>query len=410
MRSLLLAAVAALLALPARARKLASVSLPFEEIDLDLPPGKRWTAFAMRHRGDIVTRCQQQGQLYQRALGKDIAARWVKAATPSSELRAEYQGLVSAVNHSDVTFDCLVLTDMWQAVDAPSFGCTGLLAAMPDGRVIHGRNIDYDVSMMQKTAEAVGAAGTSGGALFDGVFIRGGRPLFTFLASTGSLGIHTGMRLGAYSIDSNARIINDTMLDNLAAHEAGGKNFPWVLRELLQTAPDFRSAVQTMEAVELNAPNYFILAGAGPYEGAVVTKDRFTTHNPLTPPTQWLSAARGVWYLVQTNDDLLHPPIDARRGAARSRLSQSRQSQVNMGFVLRLMEASPTTNSLTVATWVADPRAGLHAAFARPTEEFERGLLEREFHHALHVRMPEDLPLSGKQQGQGALRGSLQIR
>mmetsp|Transcript_34529 Transcript_34529/g.107250 ORF Transcript_34529/g.107250 Transcript_34529/m.107250 type:complete len:407 (+) Transcript_34529:78-1298(+) len=395
--------VAAVLALHAHTE--ASESLPVEEINLDLPPAQRWTAFAQKYRQDIIERCTGMGVLYQKSLGDDIAARWVKGATLSSELRAEYDDLVRTVDHSDVTFDRLVLSDMWSAVDAPSFGCTGLLAAMPNGTVIHGRNIDYDLMEMQEQAQKVGVM-PAGGRMFEGVFTRGGRPIANFIAMSGSLGIHTGMRPGAYSVNSNARLPNDTMLENLAAHEAGGRNFPWVVREMLQTVPDFGSAVRMMEATELNAPNYFIFAGAGPYEGAIVTKDRLTTHQPWTPPTQRLSKAEGIWHLVQTNDDLTHPPNDARRGAALLRLSQSRQSQVSMAFVQREMEASPTTNSDTLLTWVADPHAGLHTVFRRSQQEIMGGFMNKMLHRKLHIPMPQDLHESSAPRGRSALRGS----
>uniref|UniRef100_A0A7S4QH51 Acid ceramidase N-terminal domain-containing protein n=1 Tax=Alexandrium monilatum TaxID=311494 RepID=A0A7S4QH51_9DINO len=381
-------------------------SAPSEEINLDLPPAERWVALAGKYREDIVSRCQNMGKLYQRALGDAVADRWVKAAPLDDELRAEFDGIVRAVNHPDVTRHCLVLTDMWQAVDAPSFGCTGLLAAMPNGTVVHGRNIDYDMLMMVRESVATGA-GLGGSTLFDGVFTRGGKPVAEFLAFAGSLGVTTGMRFGAYSVNSNARLKNNRMMDNLRAHEAGGENFPWVIRKMLQTVPDFESAVSMIETTEVNAPNYFIFAGAGPYQGAVVTKDRLGTHHPWTPPTQRLDQAKGIWHLVQTNDDLLNPPDDRRRGAALVKLSSSQQSEVSMDFVQRQMQSPPVMNSDTLLTWVADPHAGTHRLVMKPPEAMAGGLLSKAAHRLLNIPMPQEFPRGPTQKGKAAFRGTL---
>jgi len=382
-------------------------SVPVEEIDLDLAPSERWTALAQKYREDIIGRCQHMGRMYQVGLGKGIGDRWVRAAPLDDELRAEYQGIVNAVNHRDVTFHCLVLTDMWQAVDSPTFGCSGLLAAMANGTVIHGRNIDYDTEAVAKQAMSTGA-GIGGNRFFDGVFKQQGRPIASFLAIAGSLGIHTGMRLGAYSINSNARLLNNKMMDNLQAHEAGGQNFPWVLRRMLQDVTDFESAVRMIQTTELNAPNYFIFAGSQPYQGAIVTKDRKGTHGPSTPPAQWLNASRGIWHLVQTNDDLLSPPEDARRGTALMRLSRSQQSMVDMDFVEREMKASPVMNSDTLVTWVAQPRAGTHRVFMKPMAAVAAGMVDKMMHRALHIPMPQDLSSRKSTKAEGSLRGRLE--
>lgn len=397
-------ALALLLLLPSAT---SSGALPVEEIDLDLPPSERWVAFAQKHRSGIIAHGMHFCKMFEVALGKDIAARWVKAAPLDADLRAEYESIVRVVNHSDVTLARLVLGDMWQAVNSPIFGCSGVLMAMPNGTVLHGRNIDYDGIEVIRQATATGA-GMGGTSMYDGVFKKGGKAVAEFLASVGSLGIHTGMRVGAYTVNSNARLFNNSMLDNLRAHEAGGRNFPWEIRKLLETVPDFHSAVSYIENVKLNAPNYFIFAGTGPYEGAVVTKDRLGNREPSTPPTQRLDQAKGVWHLVQTNDDLLSPPADARRGAALLRLSKSRQSQVSMDFVQHEMQSLPVMNSDTLLTWVANPRTGEHRVLERSAEELGMGMASKVIHKALGIPMPQELPRKPAAAERALLRGSLE--
>lgn len=388
-----LAALLLLLLSPAAAA--ADPGYAQEEIDLDLPPSERWVAFATKYRDVIINKCKSMGVMYQASLGQEITSRWVKSAHMDADLRAEYESLIRIANHPEVTLDCLVITDMWQAVDAPTFGCTGLLAAMPNGTVLHGRNIDYDVQQMAKQT-AKTHAGIGGNKMVDLVLKKGGEPIVSMLAQVGSMGTHTGMRLGRYSVNSNARLKNNKMMDNLQALEAGGRNFPWVLRRLLETQTDFASAVQTIETTDLSAPNYFIFAGAGPYEGAIVTKDRLGTHEASTPPTQRLDAAKGVWHLVQTNDDLLSPPEDNRRGTALMRLGSSQQSRVDMDFVQGEMQSSPVFNSDTILTWVGNPSAGTHRVIMKSSSALGAGLASKVLHRALHMPMPQDLPKTKK--------------
>jgi len=389
------ALVGVLLLLAARASDL----VPTEVIDLDLPPEERWRDFALRHRDEIVAKSQGMGVLYERALGPAVAARWMAAAPVSEELLAEYRSFVKYVDHPDVTLQRLVLTDMWHAVGAPTFACTGLLAATPNGTVIHGRNVDYESDKLAEMAERLGVELRGGGGFYDGIFLRGGQPVVSFVGSVGNLGIHTGMRIGAWSWNSNARIAPNNMTANLLATESGSLNFPWVSRKYLLEIPDFASAVQAFSNTSFNAPNYFILAGAGAYEGAIVTVDRGGVRVPGTPPVQTLSQEKGVWHLVQTNDDLLHPPVDARRGTALARLAQSPQAQVTEAFVLGEMKASPVMNSDTLLTWVANPKAGTHQTVLRSPAELALGAASKALHRALGLPMPQDLPAPHGRQG-----------
>lgn len=368
-----------------------------EVINLDLPPAERWRDFALRHRQEIIGKATSMGQLYEKALGPEVAARWMKAAPLDAELLAEYESLVTYAGHPAVTLQRLVLTDMWQAVDAPTFGCTGFLAAMPNGTVIHGRNIDYEIDKLEEVAARVGVSlAAGGGGFFDGVFLQGGKPVVSFVGTVGSLGITTGMRIGSWSWNSNARIAPNNMTANLLATERGSLNFPWVARKLLTEVPDFDTAVRAFSTTNFNAPNYFILAGSGPFQGAVVTVDCGGVREPGTPPVQTLSRERGVWYLVQTNDDLLGPPADARRGAALARLARSPQAEVSEAFVLREMRRSPITNSDTLLTWIANPGAGSHLTLPRTPAEISLGHAEKAVHRMLHIPMPQDLPRASR--------------
>jgi len=365
-----------------------------EVIDLDLPPEERWRNVALKYRSMIIARAAFLGRTYEFQIGPADLARWVKAAPVSDELMAEYKGIVRHVNDPQVTLERLIILDMWHAVEAPTFGCSGLLAAMSNGTVIQGRNLDYDSKVQgQKIAETVihdsivqtqkiaktiaktvmspflSLAQVEVQATFDGLLVRAGRPIASFIGVGGSLGMHTGIRLGdgpgtGWSIQSNARIAPNNHTLNLLATEAGSKNFPWLIRQFLQEVPDYKSALESVLAMNVNAPNYFILAGAGPYQGAVVTKDRGGLQLPDTPPPRYLSAERGVWYLLQTNDDVNKEPIDDRRNTELKRLSGLTQDGASEAFVLAEMMSPPLQNWQTLITWMANPAAGTCRTFS----------------------------------------------
>mmetsp|Transcript_68941 Transcript_68941/g.156253 ORF Transcript_68941/g.156253 Transcript_68941/m.156253 type:complete len:415 (-) Transcript_68941:80-1324(-) len=374
-----------------RARQAASLAeAPTETINLDLPPEQRWVEYAKKHAREIIFRATTIGSMYEENLGENASQRWFKAAPVGEELMAEYKSIVDVVNDSSVTLRRLVLSDMWHALHAPTFECTGLLATMANGTVIHGRNIDYD--MVTSASQAVKHINKKGSpaSFYTGIFTKNGKPLVTFVASAGSLGVHTGMRLGGWSFNSNARLVENDMNENLRATESGSVNFPWATRHFLTEIPDYASALKAFRSANFNAPNYFILAGAGPYEGAIVTADRGGKRLPDTPDVQELSAEKGIWHLVQTNEDNGEEPLDRRRGLALNRLRSRTQDQVGEDFVLHEMLAEPTTNSDTLLTWVASPGLGIHHTYPRSPLAIAAGLASRLFHKSMHKAMPQE--------------------
>mmetsp|Transcript_63307 Transcript_63307/g.196396 ORF Transcript_63307/g.196396 Transcript_63307/m.196396 type:complete len:217 (-) Transcript_63307:158-808(-) len=174
------------------------------------------------------------------------------------------------------------------------------------------------------------------------------------------IGITTGMRIGGWSFQQNLRPSSFDVASTLAAARRGAEGYMLVARRVMEQVPDFASAVDALYAANLMAPQYFILAGAGPYEGAVLTIDREGQHLPGTPLVQRLGHRPGGWHLVQTNDDLYYLPRDARRPFINLALAASDQEQVSTDFVLQLLRTFPATHSMTVYTWVAVPASGFH--------------------------------------------------
>lgn len=151
----------------------------------------------------------------------------------------------------------------------------------------------------------------------------------------------------------------------------------------METTTNFEDAVQKLYATKFIAPQYFIVAGAGPYQGAVLTIDRLGFHLPATPLIQRMSmGVSGAWHLVQTNDDAMYPPLDDRRGLAELSLKSAKQSDVNEEFVMNFMRKDGILfNNMaevpTAFTTVMVPATGYYKTIVQDTATFPQLSIRR---------------------------------
>merc|ERR1740129_1757103 len=108
---------------------------------------------------------------------------------------------------------------------------------------------------------------------------------------------------------------------------------------IMENVPDFETAVETFQKTPFAATSYFILSGAGPWEGVVLTMDRLAKHLPDTPSPRRLSPQN--WHIIQTNDDLNKPPHDLRRPIVEENLKYTSELQVSPEWMLGEMTSLP---------------------------------------------------------------------
>merc|ERR1719476_1103414 len=117
-----------------------------------------------------------------------------------------------------------------------------------------------------------------------------------------------------------------------------------VVRQAMLELSSFEDAVALLrDSDKFMAPHFFTLSGPGHYEGAVISKDRVGGSTDA-PPLRRLSEADGTWYLLQTNDDVNKPPLDARREQATLRLIVAAQDQVSPEWVFSQQHTPPMRN------------------------------------------------------------------
>jgi len=249
--------------------------------------------------------------------------------------------------------------------------CSGMLAATPDGRMIHGRNMDY--SLVYPTLN--GTSHDLPDITFEAIWWRKGKKLMTSVQWPFFVGFHTAMRFDGWTFEQNTRPGNDAA-ENLNALQKGGKLFGTEVRRVMENVQSFDDAVQTLDATNWAAPMYMILAGAGEYEGAVITIDRGGKRLAESPPVQYVEKESGSWHLLQTNDDLDKPAQDPRRPIAEMLLKEHDQSEVSEDFMWQSVRGLPLYVDNTAFSWVASPKTGYHGTVIHSEPTPEQGSLE----------------------------------
>eukprot|EP00928_Gymnodinium_smaydae_P071335 TRINITY_DN54958_c0_g1_i1.p1 TRINITY_DN54958_c0_g1~~TRINITY_DN54958_c0_g1_i1.p1 ORF type:complete len:438 (-),score=86.34 TRINITY_DN54958_c0_g1_i1:199-1455(-) len=134
-------------------------------------------------------------------------------------------------------------------------GCTGILAInKANGKVYHARNLDFSPKEWMQSAQ------------FVAIFTRGGKEVFRAQMIAGYFNIVTGMKMGSngFSLETNTRYPvddgrNTGMLRNLLQEKRPFNN--WVLRKVLETAPDYEAAVEALSTTKVVATQFVVIGG-----------------------------------------------------------------------------------------------------------------------------------------------------
>lgn len=267
-------------------------------INLDLPPERRW---------DLVIRGSEAGgtrfndtvwKFYNEYFAKDAVVR--DALFELTDLRGkevpELQGEIEGLAHASGlpvkfvqgiqalyelqtlqvpvvnltqfgrTMEQLPMPKGWEVLSRIPWrgpGCTGIIATTADGTVSHARNLDFSpVPIMTKL-------------VFTGIFTKGGKELFRSQMVAGYGSLITGMKMGpnGFAIERNTRYPdhkdgNEEMFKNLL----GGRPLNgWSLRKIMETQPDYDSAIQAIAAVPYVSTEYAIVSGVK--KGVILAKD-----------------------------------------------------------------------------------------------------------------------------------------
>lgn len=341
-------------------------AVPSFDLNLDLPPKKRWAHVAKHYKAEMLAAHPTFVASVFSKIGTEASDAFLNHTFFPSEYEEELQGFLDVLNHSNLSMKSLKLMNLLYEMQSPT-ACSGVLWALPNGTVMHGRNMDYSFHFSMPDGRRLNWPDLT----FIATASKGGKKLWRTVNWPGSIGVHTGMRLGdpdkheGWAFQQNTRLRKNSWRANLEAAKSGGKPFGTVVRHYMETIPDFKTAVKKIYAAKFMAPQYFVMSGGGPYEGAVLTIDRLGRHENNTPAVQHVS--KSDWHLVQTNDDLLNFPLDGRRPLADKLLNETSQTNCSTQSLMQFMHTTDLFNKMTVFSTVMVPATG-YFRVALPTE------------------------------------------
>mmetsp|Transcript_114245 Transcript_114245/g.254978 ORF Transcript_114245/g.254978 Transcript_114245/m.254978 type:complete len:384 (+) Transcript_114245:53-1204(+) len=327
------------------------------EINLDLPPEDRWNDIIHDHHAQLVDMAKQCDFIFD-AYGRDRLNRWFEASHVPEVYKREMQGIVKTANTENVTYECLLMNQLFYETgfqrydDKPQEMCSGVLAAMPNGTVIHGRNADWGHDH----------GSTAAGAL-DVTFTRGGKPLYKAAMNLAQVGIHSAMSMGGWSFEQNTRHEGLNPDTNLLWAEKGGEAFMFMTRQAFDEGLSYAEALERFASTKWNSPQYFIIAGAGPYEGAIITVDPALSYQNvevLNPNT------RRIMYQLNS-DAWLKPSEDRDQTFLKFESSlEKHRVEINADTVWNLITTPPVYNDGNLYSFVAIPATGYWKHIVHP--------------------------------------------
>uniref|UniRef100_UPI000E6AE3AD N-acylethanolamine-hydrolyzing acid amidase subunit beta n=1 Tax=Mus musculus TaxID=10090 RepID=UPI000E6AE3AD len=215
--------------------------------------------------------------------------------------------------------------------------CTSIVAQDSQGRIYHGRNLDYPFGKILRKLTA------------DVQFIKNGQIAFTGTTFVGYVGLWTGQSPHKFTISGDERDKGWWWENMIAALSLGHSPISWLIRKTLSESESFEAAVYTLAKTPLIADVYYIVGGTSPKEGVVITRDRGG------PADIWpLDPLNGEWFRVETNYDHWKPApkVDDRRTPAIKALNATGQAHLNLETLFQVLSLFPVYNSYTIYTTV----------------------------------------------------------
>ena len=330
-------------------------------VNLDLPPQQRWTEVCSKlaNESDFLEAYLENSLHVNNAeakvleyLGETLFNRY------GEETSLEIKGCADAMG---ISFGLLALLnvgyearslgggihnttgpcdDCMQGKGASGNMCTSIIARQSDGKVIHGRNLDWNIP-----AELRNFVMTIH-------FTKGGEELFTSAVLLGYVGILTGLKPGKFSVSIDERGLGGNVFQNLEHALLNPKALQpsHLLRKAFEEAESYDEVLTMLSTYPLVAPVYYIIAGVTSNEGALLSRDYNESLHPL-----YLD--NSTWYLLQTNyDHWVQPPVyDDRRSYGLEYMNKIPQANISLDQIKTVLGTWPVRNDDTSQTVLMNP-------------------------------------------------------
>ncbi|KAF8382655.1 hypothetical protein PRIPAC_71797 [Pristionchus pacificus] len=236
--------------------------------------------------------------------------------------------------------------------------CTSLVAMDHNGKVFHGRNLDFGFLFIWNTDDHTwDLTRRLKDLVVQYEFEKEGKLLFKAVTFAGHLGILTAVRPGAYSLSSDTRF--GSSLDTLTNFFLNGLDpdqqfILYANREMMTNYDNFEDAKNYIENIHFLARGYFIMGHT--QGGMVVTRSyNGTDHEAVIDPKQ-----SNGWYVLETNYDWNEPDIylDDRTIPGNKCMQQLGRKRVTKEGIFQVMSSKTTLNKATVYTSIMEVQTG----------------------------------------------------
>ena len=242
-------------------------------------------------------------------------------------------------NDTDVVYP--FKTKIGGGVTGPPGTCTSIVAQRPDGKIVHGRNFDWNIPEVLRDY------------LWEVEFYKNGSKVFTGTSIATYIGVQNAMKggKGGFALTMDARCQGGKLLENIIEMLLeGGKTPSLLARDAMTHATSYDDLVDKLSNDPLIAPMYFITSGSEPGQGAVIARERRDAIDVwklnVTEPNGW-------WRL-ETNYDRWQPvpAADDRRGPGNAHIEALGQDGINPTSMYDVLVQWPTFNAHTDHTAV----------------------------------------------------------
>ena len=237
-------------------------------------------------------------------------------------------------------------------IDAPG-PCTSFVVADPEGKIWHGRNLDWNLVDSLKQF------------IINVQYQRGGKTVFHGTTAVGFVGILHAVKAGAFGWSMDARRKGGNIPFNLLkmALDNGTRTPEQHARYVFENYEDYDSAVEAMGNWPIVNPVYYIMSGAKYPQGSVLARDRkgvvhkYLMEDEISSPGG--NTQKDFWVGI-TNYDLEHHPLpaDDRATPMTDNLNALEGKEFDDDKVWEILETWPTFNAHTDITAVIDVATG----------------------------------------------------
>jgi len=324
---------------------------------LDLPPIQRWTevcsvpvfkAMGQYLVNTVAAIVGTDGEKYLGDLGSLLNDHYYPT---------EYaQEIIGCAQAMDVPYGWVALLNLGYEV---SDACTSIVAQTTDGKILHGRNLDFWAGM--------GFTDTLKNMTLIANYQKSGKTVFQATTFAGYVGVLSGFKNNAFSVTIDTRFypdgIGELFYEVIAGiTEKNASLVTFLSRTVMEKETNYDAALQGLSQSTLIADVYYILAGVSAGQGAVISRNR------INATDVWeLDVPSGRWFEVETNYDHWEQPpwIDDRINPANKLMTNIGQQDVTLDNIFKVLSTKPVFNLQTTYTILSCPADGTYKSWTR---------------------------------------------